>query len=258
MADAANNDAATSAATQASTEKALQGDLGYAALLVRDLEQAADFYSDVLGWKLSSGSAPGGPRLITNIGLHHGLEGGHDHPSMNLCFVVDELQPAIAHIRAAGGTAEEPDTTNFGTVFVSCTDDQGMDFAIYAPMPGRTGERPSLNGSGPGDLAYVTVKVPDTTKARAFLGAVLGLEFEPGNVEDGWAVVGVHPMMGLWGDVSATKTTVIPQYRVADIDSAVAKVRALGGTSTDPSEAHYGRSAECTDGQGTNFYLAQL
>lgn len=257
MADSVDN-ASIQDTTPVPSEKAHQGDLGYAALLVRDLEPAAHFYCEVLGWKLSSGSAPEGPRLVTNIGLHHGLEGGHDHPSMNLCFVVDELQPAIERIRAAGGTAEDPDTTNFGTVFVACTDDQGMDFAIYAPMAGRTVERPSLNGVGPGDLAYVTIKVPDTTKARSFLGAVLGLEFQPGTVDDGWAVLDVHPMMGLWGDADATQTTVVPQYRVSDIASAVEKVRALGGTSTEPSEEHYGWSAECTDDQGTNFFLAQL
>jgi predicted enzyme related to lactoylglutathione lyase len=53
-------------------------------------------------------------------------------------------------------------------------------------------------------------------------------------------------------------TTVLPMYRVDDIDDAVARVRAAGGSATDPENQPYGLSSECVDDQGTRFYLGQL
>ena len=44
-------------------------------------------------------------------------------------------------------------------------------------------------------------------------------------------------------------------YHVADIAAAVAKVRELGGTATEPELMPYGWSADCTDDQGMGFWL---
>ena len=44
-------------------------------------------------------------------------------------------------------------------------------------------------------------------------------------------------------------------YHVPDIDEAVVKVRALGGTATDPELMPYGWSADCTDDQGMEFWI---
>jgi uncharacterized protein len=115
-------------------------------------------------------------------------------------------------------------------------------------------------GARPGDLTYVTLRVPDSVRARAFYGAVLGWEFTPGRVEDGWTVrrdgADVHPMVGLWGG-SDQPPAAVPMYLVDDIDTAVAAVRAAGGTSTEPEKQSYGISAECVDDQGLTFYLGQ-
>jgi predicted enzyme related to lactoylglutathione lyase len=57
---------------------------------------------------------------------------------------------------------------------------------------------------------------------------------------------------------SATTTTV-PMWTVADIDAAVARVREAGGTVLqEPSQQPYGLMAECTDDQGSRFYLGQF
>ena len=64
------------------------------------------------------------------------------------------------------------------------------------------------------------------------------------------------PMSGLQG--GHPQPTVVPMYQVDDIEAAVAAVRRLGGTSTDPEAQPYGISAECSDDQGTSFYLGQL
>ena len=50
----------------------------------------------------------------------------------------------------------------------------------------------------------------------------------------------------------------VPMWTVADINAAVARVREAGGTVIDePSQQPYGRSALCTDDQGTRFYLGE-
>ncbi len=85
---------------------------------------------------------------------------------------------------------------------------------------------------------------------------MLGWRFEPGRVDDGWGVVDMAPMAGLQG--GHPESTGVPMYRVDDIAAAVARVRAAGGTSTDPEPQPYGVSAECHDDQGTHFYLGQL
>ncbi len=57
---------------------------------------------------------------------------------------------------------------------------------------------------------------------------------------------------------SATPVTV-PMWTVADIDAAVARVRQAGGTVlAEPSRQPYGLMAECTDDQGSRFYLGQF
>lgn len=106
-----------------------------------------------------------------------------------------------------------------------------------------------------GDVGYVTMAVSDTHKAREFYGAVLGWSFSPGNVEDGWRVEGPTPMAGLSGGHARPEGWLC--YRVADIDTAVQRVRGLGGEAGEPADQPYGRLAECADDQGMRFHLWQ-
>jgi predicted enzyme related to lactoylglutathione lyase len=53
--------------------------------------------------------------------------------------------------------------------------------------------------------------------------------------------------------------TTVPMWTVADIDAAVARVREAGGTVLqEPAQQPYGITAECTDDQGSRFYLGQF
>jgi predicted enzyme related to lactoylglutathione lyase len=49
----------------------------------------------------------------------------------------------------------------------------------------------------------------------------------------------------------------VPSYYVGDIASAVERVRAAGGTATDPERHPYGVSSECVDDEGTRFHLGE-
>ncbi|HEY5844990.1 MAG TPA: VOC family protein, partial [Mycobacterium sp.] len=81
--------------------------------------------------------------------------------------------------------------------------------------------------------------------------------FEPGRVEDGWQVESTHPMAGVAG--GAGTPTTVPMWTVADVAAAVDRVREAGGTVLqEPSRQPYGSMAECTDDQGTRFYLGEF
>jgi predicted enzyme related to lactoylglutathione lyase len=231
------------------------GDIGYVSLWLPDVKRAATFFTAVLGWRYTPASGPQG-RRVEGLALHHGMWGGVDPPTLFCCFAVDDINTATARVVAAGGTAQAPQAEPFGLVS-ECTDDQGIRFAIFQP-PGSVASRNSMpaNGARQGDLAYVTMEVVDSARARAFYGNVLGWRFSSGRVNDGWQVDDVTPMVGLSG--GHQEATTVPLYRVADIAEAVDAVRAAGGTATDPEPQHYGITATCTDDQGTRFYLGQL
>jgi predicted enzyme related to lactoylglutathione lyase len=103
----------------------------------------------------------------------------------------------------------------------------------------------------------VTYEVPDSAVFRDFYARVLHWTFEPGRINDGWQVVTAHPMAGAAG--GSPHPTTVPMWTVADIDAAVARVREAGGTVLqEPAQQPYGITAECTDDQGSRFYLGQF
>jgi uncharacterized glyoxalase superfamily protein PhnB len=232
------------------------GDVTYTSLWVPDVQRAAAFYEAVLGWRYAAGDEPRG-RQVEGLTQRIGLWGGEPHPTMFLCFAVDDVAAATERVRAAGGRADEPTQEPYGLIAM-CSDDQGMAFAVY--------ERSPEDAAAPaetyrhGEICYLTIEVPDTVRARAFFATVLGWAFTPGQAEDGWGALingeEVRLMTGLHG--GHERTTVVPMYAVDDIDAAVRRVRAAGGTATEPARQPYGITAECVDDQGSRFYLGRL
>ncbi|MGH9187560.1 MAG: VOC family protein, partial [Acidimicrobiales bacterium] len=227
------------------------GDVGYASLWTPDVGRAATFYATVLGWEYESHRGPQG-RQVQGVSPTLGMWGGQERGTTFLCFAVRDMAVAREQIVAAGGEAQDPTAEPYGLTAMA-VDDQGMPFAIV--------EQPSTEGEPPpaprhGELAYLTLEVPDSGRTRAFFGTVLGWRFTPGRVEDGWGVEDVWPMTGLQG--GHEHPTVVPMYAVDDLEAAVVRVRAAGGTSSDPEQMPYGITADCADDQGTRFYLGQL
>ena len=235
-------------------EEMQPGDIGYASLWVRDVERAEAFFGTVLGWSFIPGSEDRG-RQVTGVAPHHGLWGGNDRSTLFLCYMVDDVDEAVARVQAAGGSAEAPTEAGYGRV-ANCVDDQGVPFAVFRPPPGAAAPRLAPNGTRPGDLAYVTLEVGESARTRAFYGSVLGWRFTPGRVDDGWQVDEARPMTGLHG--GHAPATGVPMYLVDDIGAAVARVRGAGGTATDPERQPYGLTANCADDQGTRFFLGEL
>jgi uncharacterized glyoxalase superfamily protein PhnB len=231
------------------------GDIGYVSLWVPNVDRAAAFFARVLRWHYAPSGGHAG-RQVQGLTIHHGLWGGIDPPTLFCCFAVDDLVAATVRVAAAGGTAQQPHLEPFGLVS-ECTDDQGTSFAMFEPPGGvATRSTDAPQSTGDGELAYVTMEVTDSVKARAFYSDVLGWRFSSGRVADGWQVDDVAPMVGLSGGHDTART--VPMYRVGDVVAAVEGVRSAGGTATDPERQPYGITATCTDDQGTRFYLGQL
>jgi len=223
-----------------------QGDVGYAWLTAPDPDRAAAFYAAVLGWEYAPGRAQGG-RQVVGQSLSMGIGGGE--PGFHLSYAVDDVAAAVERVRAAGGTSTEPEERPYGPA-ADCADDDGTVFALHRSG---SGPRSPENGARQGDLSYLTLEVVDSARFRTFYGQVLGWTFTGGTVEDGWSVPGVSPMTGMHGGNAAD--TAVPMWKVDDVAAAVERVRAAGGTATDPQRQPYGTTSECTDDQGVRFYL---
>lgn len=245
----AGADEPADAAAEIPTGVIRHGDAGYVSLWVPDETRARHFFAAVLGWPETGRrptSAPGG--------IEHGFGGGVQASTLMVAYAVDDVAAVVRRIRDAGGQAAPPAAEPWGMTAM-CTDPEGLRFAVFGlPATGR-GPRPAANGVEPGDLAYITMEVVDSSVARRFYGDVFGWTFEPGHVADGWQAVDAAPMTGMHG--GNRRPRIVPMYRADDIRAAVRRVADAGGTTTDPALQPYGWSAECTDDQGTAFYLYQ-
>jgi uncharacterized protein len=226
------------------------GGVGFASVNVPDLARGTAFYTAVFGWEYIPGGVEDS-RRVANTPHEQGIAGGYRNPTTYLAYAVADLDATLAAIRAAGGSAGETSDHPYGRA-ADCTDDQGLDFSVYQP-PGGPAEGP---GQGFGDLVYLTYAVPDTAKFRAFYGAVFGWGFTPGRTNDGWGIEGGSPLGGVHGGVDTPR--IAPMYAVTDVDEAVRRVRAAGGTATDPEQMPYGVTSDCADDQGSPFYLGKL
>ena len=234
-----------------------QGDIGYASLQVPDSGRAAAFYAAVFGWEYEPSHNPRA-RQVPGATPPQGLWGGQPRTTLFCSYVVDDAVAAAARVRAAGGQAGDPVQRPYGLV-ADCTDNQGTRFAVHQyPAAGQPGAAAAGPAAAPrdGDLAYITFEVADSRLARDFYGAVLGWRFSPGRIADGWQVEGTTPMAGLSG--GHAEATTVPMWRVADLRATVGRVRAAGGTAAEPRQEPYGLTADCTDDQGTRFYLGQF
>ena len=156
------------------------GDVGYVSVWTPDADRAAAFYGHVLGWNYDPQT-----HQVTNTTERIGLYSVDGPPTLFCCYAVADLAGARQAIVDGGGTVDELEQFEFGTLS-GATDSQGASFGVYQPNPGQP--RPELNGSGPGELSYITYQVPDSTAFRAFYSRVLFWTFEPGRIDDGWQV----------------------------------------------------------------------
>lgn len=172
-------------------------------------------------------------------------------PSQSLYLRVSEPAAVDATVRdavEAGARLERPAADQYYGRNAVVVDPSGHRWMIASsPAAAPTARH--------GDLAYLTHAVPDTERARAFYGAVLGWTFVPGRVEDGWQIEGTSPPAGMHG--GASQGAIEPVYQVDDLAAALVAVRDHGGQAGEPQQQPYGRIAPCVDDQGAHFQLLQ-
>ncbi len=244
---------------------ARHGDVSYITLGLPDLARGRAFYGAVLGWRFSLGSSGhGGAQvedIIPMIGLWDGEQpaGGRVHGAV-LGFRVDDINAAVAAVRAHGGTATDPHREPYALA-AEGHDDQGISFYLHQ-MPAAADDSKYgefHNGDIEGDVSYLTMVVPDLQAAHAFYSGVFSWTFNIGRA-GGAQVSGVAPQIGMTTqpETGPASPGVILCYRVDDIAAARARVLVAGGQAREVAQRPYGLETLCADDQGTSFYLHQL
>jgi predicted enzyme related to lactoylglutathione lyase len=226
------------------------GDISYVTLALPDLARGRAFYGAVLGWTFGPGQVESVGNqvddVIPQVGLWSGpVPSGRNLHGAVLGYRVDDLDQAVAAVRAHGGTATDPHGEPYGLA-AECVDDQGVEFFLHQLPP--AGRRPALNGVQPGDISYVSLIVGDPAAAHEFYGAVLGWQLEHGSPQ-------AVPQVGFG---RGERAGAVLCFRVDDIAAAVARVRAAGGSATDPVQRPYALESDCADDQNIPFYLHQF
>lgn len=106
-----------------------------------------------------------------------------------------------------------------------------------------------------GDICYYVIAAPDSERARAFYGSVLGWRFEPGNVPGGIQISSTTPPGGIG---PADRPELRVYFEVDDIGAAVGRVRDRGGEAGETQRSEAGAYAHCRDDQGVEFGLFQF
>jgi uncharacterized glyoxalase superfamily protein PhnB len=233
-------------------------------LVVRDARAALVWYGEALGARTVGEPYQDGDRIghaevevagatvyLADEYPELGLTGPQDgRVAVSLHLTVPDVDAAVARARSVGATVERPaHDAPYGRIAV-IVDPYGHRWMLQVPA------QPTSGGPRPGDVAYLTLQVPDGARARDFYEAVLGWTSVPGRVADGWQVEGTTPMIGIGGGTS--EPGAVPMYAVDDIEVAVAAVRTAGGEAGGIEEQSFGRSALCRDDQGLPFWLGQL
>src|SRR5262249_26763144 len=144
--------------TSETTDQVRQGDISYLSLWVPDLERAARFYADILGWRYPA-TQDWWTRVVEGQSMAVGLSqlGGTARymrsvgvppretlkSTAYVVFVVDDVDAAVERVRAAGGYGGDVKDQPYGRI-AACMDNQGMAFSLQqkVPMP-----RPATTGA---------------------------------------------------------------------------------------------------------------
>ncbi len=164
--------------------------------------------------------------------------------SQSLRLEVGDPDAVVERAVRLGGTLERPVTDSpygRGGVVVDPAGHRWMISREPAGPAGRTGP-----------IVYASVWTHDVDRAERFYAAVLGWTVTAGSGAQGRQVANRQPRLGLFG---GQRSTLMACFAVADVDAAVALVRAAGGTATDPVDEDHGRVADCVDDQGLPFAL---
>jgi uncharacterized protein len=113
-----------------------------------------------------------------------------------------------------------------------------------------------------GELAFFELGVADTERGRTFYEGLFGWRFRPGPSGAGFVIETPNVPGGMHGGDAGASPYLF--FAVDDMDTAIARVRELGGEveetdvqGDDESIRKFGRFKLCRDDQGSPFGLHQ-
>ena len=121
----------SSARPPARATRLRQGDVANVTMTARDTNRAREFYEAVLQVPFSEGH-PGAWRTEATTPALAILPARDAEPAVGLSYRVDDIAAAVERVRAAGGSAGNPERRPFG-LLADCADNQGMPFHLWQP-----------------------------------------------------------------------------------------------------------------------------
>ncbi len=240
-------------------------------LATPDIEAAARFYGEVLGWEvpeLPNSAEMGGYRRAKKngkdvAGVMPLMQEGQP-PAWSTYVSVADADATAAAVTANGGTqvAEPMDVMELGRMAVF-TDPTGAFFGIW--QPGTFHGAELVNEAG--TVGWNELGTRDTAAAKEFYGAVFGWSYddEPSPRvgtytiwKVGEAMVGGMIDLNALGMPAEIPANWLVYFTVEDADAAVEKVQSGGGSVMNgPIDIPVGRFAVVADRFGAAFAVMQ-
>jgi predicted enzyme related to lactoylglutathione lyase len=204
---------------------------------VADADRAMSFFGDLFDWQAERVPWEGHVRhyLVNTVGPQPVITDEPAAPAVRLGFTVDHVGDAARAIESLGGTLT-------ATGIVDDTDgwamaDDGQGNAVVVWKAGRDHPHAPATKPSKAEIEWVEVHAPDVERARRFFTNIVG--WEPNDLQ------------------ASEDASVKLFFTITDLDAAVARVRELGGTASEPYEIGPGVASDCSDDQGTPFSLWQ-
>lgn len=107
----------------------MTGEPSHFELGVPDASRAKAFYGGLLGWTFET--THGDNAWIDTPGARGGLHGDDEARIVVVYFRVPDIEAAVERVRQLGGWADDPGAAGPGGRFVTCRDDQGVEFGLH-------------------------------------------------------------------------------------------------------------------------------
>lgn len=211
-------------------------------LIADDVDAAAAFYGDVMGWRVADGGVPGMDYRIFHAPDGDAVGGLLARPPVMadggrwFGYVrVDDADAAVARVVDGGGACLMPATTipQAGRIAL-LTDPHGTPFYVMDPVADDSTAFQNSTDARPGHMVWNELTAPDDDAAITFYAQQFG-----------WRQVGAMPMGELGdyrfihdgptciGAVMGPVPGTVPGWQfytlVPDIDAALARIVAAGG-----------------------------
>jgi uncharacterized glyoxalase superfamily protein PhnB len=189
---------------------------------------------------------------VVRVGGEHPAEAVHNPDSLGgttvqLYAMVDDADAVVDRARSAGAEVLRPVADAHGTRMGKVRDPFGHNWFVVSEVPApHPNARPAT-----GALGYFTLSAPDGARARAFWSSLFAWDLVQG--PEGYHIANIEPPGGIHAGTPVPGTGLF--FRVDDIEFAVERVRALGGSAGEVHRRRAGSDAECTDDQGIPFQL---